>query len=741
MRLPGRDAAAAPPVSRPAGVASLRRKLVALMLLPVLALAALTVGLVLYWGEEVSHGQLLRRVTADLSVAHDIFGRVQRDYMQRLQSLAQSYVFSLALAEDDEQRLREQIETMRLTGGFDFLHLTDLNGRPLFEVTGERAFSPLHARAAQSGLPAIGIELMDAAQLDAEAPGLAERARLALLPTPRAAPTDREMEDRGMVMRSVVPVMDLNGTSVALLDGGVLVNRNFALVDAVRDLVYGPDTLAEGSIGTVTVFLDDVRISTNVPLRPGERALGTRVSQVVRDTVLGRGETWVARAFVVNDWYISAYEPIVDLYGTRVGMLYAGFLEAPYRRAYERALGISIAVLVLVCLLLVLSGWYGARRIFQPIERMAETVRAIQAGHDRRIGELDSRDEVAELAREFDRMLDLLEERNAEIRLAAERLESKVADRTCELTAQNKRLEDTVRLLQETRAQLFSAEKLAALGELTAGVAHEINNPAAVILGNVEVLREELGEALAPVATEVDLIIEQVDRIRAIVDKLLRFARPAASSPATGPSSPRGFAPGFPPGSKPRSGCGPRSPGNRGSSCPTPRARSTPTTPTSGSCSSSTRHPAPSGSSTESGWRRSSSTGSRPPRGKRAAWRRAPTGQAGWGAPAGADAGTAGSLLSGGSDIELGRADLVELERRDLPHEAHAVSTRFGHLEGDFQLARGRFLIGLRESRTGAVGPADDARSGGGIHSDLIPRRHEAVVAPKQDRDARPLDR
>ena len=533
MRLPGRDAAAAPPVSRPAGVASLRRKLVALMLLPVLALAALTVGLVLYWGEEVSHGQLLRRVTADLSVAHDIFGRVQRDYMQRLQSLAQSYVFSLALAEDDEQRLREQIETMRLTGGFDFLHLTDLNGRPLFEVTGERAFSPLHARAAQSGLPAIGIELMDAAQLDAEAPGLAERARLALLPTPRAAPTDREMEDRGMVMRSVVPVMDLNGTSVALLDGGVLVNRNFALVDAVRDLVYGPDTLAEGSIGTVTVFLDDVRISTNVPLRPGERALGTRVSQVVRDTVLGRGETWVARAFVVNDWYISAYEPIVDLYGTRVGMLYAGFLEAPYRRAYERALGISIAVLVLVCLLLVLSGWYGARRIFQPIERMAETVRAIQAGHDRRIGELDSRDEVAELAREFDRMLDLLEERNAEIRLAAERLESKVADRTCELTAQNKRLEDTVRLLQETRAQLFSAEKLAALGELTAGVAHEINNPAAVILGNVEVLREELGEALAPVATEVDLIIEQVDRIRAIVDKLLRFARPAASSPAT----------------------------------------------------------------------------------------------------------------------------------------------------------------------------------------------------------------
>ena len=518
---------------------SLRRKLVALLLLPVLALATLSVGLVLYWGQEVSREQLMRRVTADLSVAHDVFGRVQRDYTQRLQSLASSYVFSLALAEGDTQRLREQLETMRLTGGFDFLHLTDLNGRRLFASGGKGEHSPLLERAAQSGRPAVGIELMTPAQMDAESAGLAERARFSLLPTPRAAPSEREVEDRGMVMRSLVPVADLNGTSVALLDGGVLVNRNFTLVDAVRDLVYGPGTLAEGSIGAVTVFLDDVRISTNVPLRPGERALGTRVSQVVRDSVLGSGETWVARAFVVNDWYVSAYEPIVDVHGKRIGMLYAGFLEAPYRRAYERALGVSIATLVLVCLLLVLAGWYGARRIFGPIERMAETVRAIQRGGDMRIGELGSRDEVAELAHEFDRMLDLLEQRNAEIRLAAARLESKVADRTRELTEQNRRLEEAVRLLEETREQLLSAEKLAALGELTAGVAHEINNPAAVILGNVEVLREELGDALAPVSTEVDLIIEQVDRIRAIVDKLLRFARPAASTAAVEPVSPR----------------------------------------------------------------------------------------------------------------------------------------------------------------------------------------------------------
>ena len=73
-----------------------------------------------------------------------------------------------------------------------------------------------------------------------------------------------------MVVRAIAPVRDINGTLVALLDGGVILNRDFQLVDAVRELVYAQGSLPEGSIGTVTIFLDDVRISTNVPLKPGD---------------------------------------------------------------------------------------------------------------------------------------------------------------------------------------------------------------------------------------------------------------------------------------------------------------------------------------------------------------------------------------------------------------------------------------------------------------------------------------
>src|SRR5690606_9896714 len=57
-------------------------------------------------------------------------------------------------------------------------------------------------------------------------------------------------------------------------------------------------------------------------------------------------------------------------------------------------------------------------------------------------------------------------------------------------------------------------------------VAHEISNPTAVIQGNLDLLREELGPAAQPVANEIRLIHEQVGRIRLIVTKLLQFARP-----------------------------------------------------------------------------------------------------------------------------------------------------------------------------------------------------------------------
>ena len=329
-----------------------------------------------------------------------------------------------------------------------------------------------------------------------------------------------------MVIRAIYPAKNAEDKVIALLDGGVLLNSNFGFVDTIRDLVYGPGSLPEGSIGTVTVFLDDVRISTNVALNPGERALGTRVSNEVRKQVLEQGEVWIDSAFVVNDWYISSYEPIVDINGERVGMLYAGFLEAPFRLAFWKTLGVLILLFII---LMLLSAWLsikGAKSIFKPLEAISTVVKATREGRQERIGIQESTDEIGELSREFDIMLDLLQQRSQQIQEWAARLEIKVAERTAELERSNQDLRKTVDVLRITRKQLVLSEKMAALGELTAGVAHEINNPAQVILGNLDIVIEAIGSDIEPVSEEVDLIIQQVYRIQEIINNLLQYARP-----------------------------------------------------------------------------------------------------------------------------------------------------------------------------------------------------------------------
>ncbi len=119
----------------------------------------------------------------------------------------------------------------------------------------------------------------------------------------------------------------------------------------------------------------------------------------------------------------------------------------------------------------------------------------------------------------LDLLLDRVQERDRQQRNWAKELNQKVDERTRDLREANQRLEATTK-------QLVVSEKLAAVGEITAGIAHEINNPIAVIQGNLDVIREELGPDAQAMKTEFGLIYEQVHSINILVNKLLQFARP-----------------------------------------------------------------------------------------------------------------------------------------------------------------------------------------------------------------------
>ncbi|MCH1929853.1 cache domain-containing protein [Shewanella sp. A25] len=515
--------------------AKVRYRILILTLLPILLTLVSLVFITIYWNISYTGKQLFMKVKADLAVAENTLQQVQLRQEKQLETVMASWTFQndfrpllsgeLTHRASIEAFLSEQKKRLNL----DYLRLVSI---------AEAASDPdlRHALPKMGGLlPYSGLMVLPPERLARIDPELEERANIVIVPTLRAQSPDNKSESRGLLSRSLLPVPDLDGRVAWYLDGGILFNRDTRIVDHIRDLVYDKGTLPERSIGTVTIFLDNIRVSTNVPLhfspQPNEsqgRALGSLVSEEVREKVLNQGELWVDRAFVFNDWFISAYAPLVDIRGQRVGMIYTGFSESPFIHNYLLNIIELGTILMLVLLVSGLLVYRGAYSLLQPIERIHHVVQAVQSGRNVRIGELglDRDNELSNLAEQFDRMLDLLQRRNAQIQAAAEQLEMKVEERTRSLQDKTLELQRNVALLNETRQQLVTNEKLTALGELTAGIAHEINNPTAVILGNMELLRYELGDNAAVVKDEIDLVIQQVGRISTIIRSLLQYSRP-----------------------------------------------------------------------------------------------------------------------------------------------------------------------------------------------------------------------
>ncbi|EPR5025770.1 sensor histidine kinase [Vibrio fluvialis] len=470
------------------------------------------IAISIYWSIHYTWQSALVDVSERLGVAHNSMTLLQQKQASYVKAFGDSYEFRTRIMHAGEgPDLNQWVNQQKQRYDLDFLTFERVD-------TLEQKFRYLDLTKRESFFDVLSQS--ELAQLDSQ---LAKRAEIERVNADRT-------ETRGLVSRTVIPVLNQYNDIIGFLDGGLLLNNSSTLVDQIRDLIYPTKQDNLRPIGTLTIFLDNLRVSTNVPLNSDERAgraIGTRVSNEVRDAVLNQGKEWVDKAYVYDAWYITAYQPIRDQYDNVVGMLYTGYLLWPFVKTYlTNIVEIGVATL----LLLLASGVFvyrGSRDLFRPIERIHRVVKLVQLGKNQRIGAigLDERHELAQLAKQFDNMLDLLQQRNEEIQRAAHDLEEKILDRTASLQEKTEQLEHHIQLLNQTRDKLIVHEKLAALGELTAGIAHEINNPTAVILGNTELIRFELGDDAKRVEEEIDAIMLQIDRIRNITRSLLQYSR------------------------------------------------------------------------------------------------------------------------------------------------------------------------------------------------------------------------
>lgn len=153
----------------------------------------------------------------------------------------------------------------------------------------------------------------------------------------------------------------------------------------------------------------------------------------------------------------------------------------------------------LILILIFFLSMYTAHLFSEPLRILRDATRQIGAGNlDIKLS-VNSKDEVGDLAQAFNKMVDdlkttqlQLKKKNQALKKHQEHLEDMVDARTIELQCSNDTLQNTIEELNQTQAQLIETEKMASLGGIVAGVAHEINTPLGICITAATSLEDDI---------------------------------------------------------------------------------------------------------------------------------------------------------------------------------------------------------------------------------------------------------
>ncbi len=439
------------------------------------------------------------RVRTDLNSARLI-------YQDRLEQVAQATQFTTArlflediLQGTAETQYLEELSRFRESENLDILTITDHTGKVVFRTTNpnnvgdDQSNDEIVGAVLRSGKPVAGTTIISADELAKESPALAEQAYFRFIEIPLARERPETEETAGMMLKAAAPVINEEGTLIGVVYCGVLLNRNYEIVDKIKQTVFQGVLYDGKDIGTATIFQDDVRVSTNVMNADGSRAVGTRISEEVYNQVVLNGEPWIGRAYVVNDWYITSYEPITSIYGEIIGILYVGILEQKYVDIEHRTVLVFLGITLAGVTLSIFLSFYLSSIISGPIKKMVAASKQLANGDlDAKVA-IKSQDEFGELANSFNSMASALKERDEQLK-------------------------------EYTKSKIMESERLAIIGQLAANVAHEINNPLQGIVTYSHLLLETMPNEEWS-RGNLEKIVTQANRCRDIIRGLLDFSR------------------------------------------------------------------------------------------------------------------------------------------------------------------------------------------------------------------------
>ena len=439
------------------------------------------------------------KVGRDLNSAREIYLSKLNHINDVVRLTADRYYIKDALISGNVGSFAEELVRVKESEGLDILTITDPSGNVLLRannisLAGDSQYhNELVAAVKKNNVPVAGTMIIPIEDLRLESQLLVEQAHFTFIYTPMARARSETEETSGMMQGAAAPIFDYQNNLIGILYGGVLLNRNYEIVDEIKRTVFQDLQYKSQDIGTATMFQDDLRISTNVKNADGSRAIGTRVSEEVYNQVIVNGKPYIGRAYVVNNWYISAYEPIENINSQIIGILYVGILEQKYVDIKRQTVLAFLSIALIGVLVSMVLSYLLSRSLSGPIKKLVLASKEVASGNLDTKVEITTTDEFGKLAYTFNKMALALRERDD-------------------------------RLKEFTRSKIMESERLALIGQLSANVAHELNNPLQGIVTYSHLLLEEMPHD-DPARDSLEKIVIQANRSRDIIRGLLDFSR------------------------------------------------------------------------------------------------------------------------------------------------------------------------------------------------------------------------
>jgi len=439
------------------------------------------------------------RVRNDLNSAREIYLGELRHITDVVQLTARRPIIQDIFAFGVTENIQSDLDYEKKYEDLDILTVVDKSGTVVLRTnypynTGDNLYQQEIIKSALDKEETIASStIVPVDFLAKESPRLVESAHFVFIDTPMARSRPDTEEGSGMLLAVAAPVFNDDNLLIGSLFGAVLLNRSYTIVDTIKQTVFQGMMYKGKDIGTATIFQDDVRISTNVLTEQATRAIGTRVAEDVYNQVVVNGLPWIGRAYVVNNWYITAYEPIKNISDTVIGILYVGILEQRYVDLRQSAVLTFLLISLGGVLASIAISYMISRNILIPVQKLASASKELAKGNLEIRVEKTSDDELGELADGFNTMAFALKERDE-------------------------------RLKDFTRKKFMESERLALVGQLAANVAHELNNPLQGIVTYSHLLLEK-DTCDEPTNQNIRKIVTQANRCRDIIRGLLDFSR------------------------------------------------------------------------------------------------------------------------------------------------------------------------------------------------------------------------